>query len=430
MNKEIIKRKKPINTKIFYGWVIVIIGAIGAFFSGPGQTYSVSIFINHYVEDFGWSRSMVSSYYSIATLIAGFALPIVGRAIDKKGHRKLISFISVLLGLVCLWMSFVRTPAMLAFGFIFLRLFGQGSMSLMPETLIPLWFVDRRAKAISLMAIGKVISSALLPPLNTWLISNLSVGFTWLVWAVLLIAFMAPLGWILVVDKPEDIGEEVDGGLDLDYQRPDIKYKAKVDLCEYSWTVKEATKTKAFWFMLFCIMIPAMVHTGVTFHMVSIIEQKGYSSIFAAFVLSLMAMVQLPVTFFAGFILDKVKVHHAKAVSFAVYLLAMFILLYSQSEAMLIFYGLIQGAFLAFDAVSNGVLWPNYFGIEHLGSIRSFTMVAIVIGSSLGPLPFGFAYDLLGGYQEILLIMMIFIALAIFASFFAPAPKPPENTCI
>jgi len=32
--------------KLFYGWIIVAVAGLGAFFSGPGQTFSVSIFIN------------------------------------------------------------------------------------------------------------------------------------------------------------------------------------------------------------------------------------------------------------------------------------------------------------------------------------------------------------------------------------------------
>ncbi|SCY79727.1 hypothetical protein SAMN03080606_02530 [Alkaliphilus peptidifermentans DSM 18978] len=80
---------------------------------------------------------------------------------------------------------------------------------------------------------------------------------------------------------------------------------------------------------------------------------------------------------------------------------------------------------MAFDSVSTGVLWPNYFGRKNLGSIRGITMTAMVIGSSLGPLPFGYAYDVFGGYKEILLFMMIFPILGSLSSFVSPAPKDP-----
>ncbi|MDP3385728.1 MAG: hypothetical protein Q8S24_00735 [Eubacteriales bacterium] len=71
---------------IFYGWIIVAVGALSLFFSGPGQTYSISIFIDYYIRKFDWSRTAISSFYSIATLISGFSLPFVGRIIDSIGH--------------------------------------------------------------------------------------------------------------------------------------------------------------------------------------------------------------------------------------------------------------------------------------------------------------------------------------------------------
>ena len=78
---------KILSNKLYYGWFIALFASIGLFFSGPGQTFSVSIFINAYIEEFGWSRSLVSTYYSLATLAAGFTLPFIGRIVDRKGYR-------------------------------------------------------------------------------------------------------------------------------------------------------------------------------------------------------------------------------------------------------------------------------------------------------------------------------------------------------
>lgn len=45
---------------------------------GPGQTYGVSAFVSPLIESFGWSRSLVSSLYSLGTLAAGVAVGAVG----------------------------------------------------------------------------------------------------------------------------------------------------------------------------------------------------------------------------------------------------------------------------------------------------------------------------------------------------------------
>ena len=103
--------------------------------------------------------------------------------------------------------------------------------------------------------------------------------------------------------------------------------------------------------------------------------------------------------------------------------IAITILFLGESTYLLFLYGGLYGIFRGFEALSNAVLWPNYFGREHLGSIRGSAMTAMVIGSSLGPLPFGLAYDYLGGYELMLVASIILAALGILASYFAPRPE-------
>lgn len=46
MKAQTQKMAAPISTPFYYGWMIVLISALGVFFSGPGQTYSISVFID------------------------------------------------------------------------------------------------------------------------------------------------------------------------------------------------------------------------------------------------------------------------------------------------------------------------------------------------------------------------------------------------
>jgi hypothetical protein len=41
-----------LNKYVYYGWVIVVISGIALFMSSPGQTYSISVFINEYNKEF------------------------------------------------------------------------------------------------------------------------------------------------------------------------------------------------------------------------------------------------------------------------------------------------------------------------------------------------------------------------------------------
>ncbi|MBM7588041.1 MFS family permease [Bacillus pakistanensis] len=411
----------PIMTKFYYGWMVVAIAALSVFFSGPGQTYSVSVFIDSYINEFGWSRSEVSTIYSAATLLSGLCMFFVGRFIDRFGQRRMMVIVSIGLVLACLWNSFVMNMIMLFVGFFLIRLLGQGSMTLIPNTLVPQWFITNRGKALSYMAIGGFASSALFPPLNTWLVTQYGWSFSWKFWGIIILLVFTPLALIFVRNKPEDVGLLPDGREVRHSQ--DGEVQEEVEGLEVNWTYQEAIRTKSFWLILFCVSIPALINTGLTFHLISIFKWNGLSAGSAAMVLSLMALIGFPVTLIAGRILDRVKVNYILAAIFLGEIIYTLFLFITKSPWMAIIFGVLWGISGGFERIALNYVWPSYFGRTALGSIKGTAATVMVLGSAFGPLPFGFAYDQFGGYTEILLLSLFFPALGILCSILAVKPE-------
>ena len=418
---------KQQNSSFFYGWYIVMAAAIGVFFSGPGQTYAVSVFIDYYIQDFGWGRSLVSGIYSSATLVAGLLLFVVGRLVDKHGQRRMMLIMGSLLAFACFWNSFVIGPVMLFIGFFMLRLFGQGSMTLIPNTLVPQWFVVKRGRALSFMAIGGFLSSASFPPLNTWLITTFGWESAWRILGLALIVIFLPVVFFIVKNKPEDIGLLPDNAISKKKlaQRREEKMEEveQEEGFETNWTVKEAMRTRAFWFILFCVSIPALVNTGLTFHLFSILGEQGVPGSTAAIILSIMAIVGFPVTMASGFILERVNVHIVLGLSFVGQMVFILLLTQVHTYLLAIVFAVLWGIIGGIERITLNIIWPNYFGREHLGSIKGIATTTMVIGSAFGPLPFGIAFDVFGGYTEILLIILIFPILGTIAAFMSPPPS-------
>lgn len=405
----------PFQPPFFYGWIIVAVAGLGIFFSGPGQTYSVSGFVDPLINEFGWSRSLVSSLYSIGTLFAGLAMPWMGRMTDKYGHRKLLPLVAVGLAFSCLWMSQVAAPAMLFVGFMLIRFLGQGSMTLVSSTVVPQWFRTMRGRAMSLAALGGAISTAALPRTNTWLIETYTWRFAWQFWAVLLLLVMVPSAWFLLRNRPEEVDLLPDGAGAL----PGLLERTDD---EQNWTLAEAMRTRSFWVVMVCTAIPAVINTGLIFHQVSILGARGLSPAVSATVFSVAVLVHLPMNFVAGYLLDRVAPRFAIAGILTGHVLLMLWILNTDTPAMAVGMGAIRGLIGAFEGIVGGVVWPAYFGRKHLGSIRGSSMMAMVIGSALGPLPFGVAYDLFGGYREITLLMMLLPAAGAVAVLTARRP--------
>lgn len=410
------KNKIPFQPPFFYGWIIVLIAGLGLFFSGPGQTYSISTFINAYIEQNHWSRSLISSLYSAATFMAGMLLFVVGRAVNRWGQRNVTFVVAIILALACFWNSMAFTPIMLFFGFFMTRLFGQGSMTLIPVTLVSQWFISHRGRAFSLMTIGTFAGSSFVPLINTWIIQEWGIREAWLFWGGLLSFIFAPLAFYFIRNTPESVGLLPDN-------RVQLTGTTGPQVLEESWTLNEAMRTRSFWLLLVCVGIPAMVNTGLTFHLISIFGSKGIDATLSAFVLSLMALTSFPVSFISGFVNERFKTNYILAAVFVGQVLTMLILIYSQDAASALVFGVVRGIVAGFESITLNTIWPNYYGRSSIANIQGITMTSTVVCSAFGPLPFGFAFDYFGGYAEILWIMILFPILGCVFAIISPKPK-------
>ncbi len=134
----------------FYGWVIFAVGTLGQIMISPGLTFAVSQFIDYFIRDLQISRSLVSTLYTIATIIGSLSLLVMGRMVDRFGPRVMGALISLFFGLSCIYMGAVLNAAMLFLGFFALRMLGQSSLGLVCNTAINLWWVRRRGTILGL----------------------------------------------------------------------------------------------------------------------------------------------------------------------------------------------------------------------------------------------------------------------------------------
>lgn len=410
------------SQSFFYGWVIVAVAGLGIFFSGPGQTYSNSVYIDQYIQEFNWSRTEISSLYSIATLIAGLMMIFMGGFVNRFGQKKMMLIVGGMLGLACLFNSFITNMVMMAAGFFLIRLFGQGGMSLVPNTLVPQWFITKRGRAMSFMTIGSFASAASFPVINVWLIEQWSWQVSWQIWGALLLFFFLPVVIVFVRNKPEDIGLLPDGRT-----QPAPEEESKEQTYDFkderSWTLKEAARTRTFWVLLICIGIPSLVNTGITFHLFSLLGEQGISPEMASLVLSLMAIIGFPMSLMTGFLVEKYQANTLLSWIFVIEIIILLLLMEVNSAFLAIVFSVIWGISNGLERITVNIVWPNYFGREYVGSLNGVGMTMIVIGSAFGPLPFGAGFDYFQSYVPVLLMMLVLPVIGIICALLAKNPQ-------
>ena len=409
--------KPPIKTSIFYGWIIVLISGLAVYFSGPGQTYNVSVYIDSYIKEFGWSRTTVSSMYSMGTFAAGMLMGLVGKMYDKYGHRKVSIVVAAGFGGALFFMSTINSVTTLLIGFFLIRFLGQGSMGMIGGTLVPQWFIRRKGRAMSIVSVFGALSMASFPSINIWLITSFGWQNGWRFWMLVLWLVVIPLFYTFIRNKPENLGLHPDN-----ISLPDIEMDGASIVEEVSWTLGEALRTKEFYFVNYITVIPSAIITACVFHQISILGLSGLSPESAALISTVTSMINLPIVLLAGGLADKYPLHKLMAVSQAILLTMVGVLYVADSMTLVLVYGVMMGVQMSIQAIVRGVVWPEYFGRANLSTIRGVNMMAGVIGSALGPLPFGYAFDVFGGYNEILLVSLLFPLVGIAIGYWAKKP--------
>ncbi|MEM7129136.1 MAG: MFS transporter [Chloroflexota bacterium] len=422
------------KTPFYYGWVVVAMGALTMFFTTPGQSDAFGMFMDSFVEDLGWNRGFVSSIYSGATLLSGFMMFFVGRLVDRIGAKWVAILAAALLGIACMVLSFVVSPIMLFGGFFLARFSGKGSMDLAASTLAPQWFIKRRAFSIMLVGLGGTLGGAAFPLFINFLINTYGWRQAYQILAGSLWVIYIPITLLFLIGRPEDVGLVPDAYLVSKEEQPSSKAPSNEQssndwssdegasselssdetalndaaethtVDEISFTQEQAIRTSAFWIVAFALFQASLVGTGIVLHFVSIFKELGFTMTFAAQIMSIKPLIAFVTVVVAGLSLDRIKQQNmVVTVACMAQVVSYIMLIYLSSVSMAFIYALVSGVSSALLMLSLNVLKPNLFGRRYLGGILGVLVAINVVGSAIGPIVFGTAFDWLGGYTEVIL---------------------------
>ncbi len=453
-----------INRRLFYGWVLVAAGVLILFASGPGQSHTFGVFLTYVADDLRLSHTEVSFAYGVATLAAAFGLPYAGRHVDRRGARRVLTVVSLLLGAAAIGFGFVNGIVVLALGFAAVRFLGQGCLFLVASNVIAQWFERRRGFALSLVWLGFSASVALHPPFSQWLIETVGWREAWLWLGISSWALLLPVLWF-IRNRPEDHGLRPDGApapeppgepvqgaappvAQLDSEKPESppapapsrasgKNPASAGSSSApqtaqpaitGLTLKQALRTSAFWIIAFGLSLIALLMTGLFFHQVAIFQHRGLEVHIATRVFAITAVVSVVSAPVLGRIMDRTPSRLMYAVALLAMAGALGALHLVDDVATAIAYAVVFGLANASMHVNVGYLWADYFGRRHLGSIQGTGQTCLIVGASLGPLPFSLSLDLTGNYSAALAgSAVLSVLLALVAALFLRYPRQPAS---
>jgi len=431
--------------------LLFVLGTLAIVLSVPGQTAGVSAFTGPLIDAMRMSRAQLSLAYLIGTIASAVMLTPAGNIYDRLGSR--VTGTGVTAAMALSLVGLTQAPRVLglltaaglptaasaliimSLGFFLIRFFGQGLMPLVGRTMILKWFDDKRGAVSAVIGSVVPLAFAVAPPVFNGLILNFGMTGAWLIIAAimcpgfaLVVAFTfsdPPTGYKPPVPPPVEsaglMSKLVSGSRSVAARvgrRMGMRSSKEPMRPERDMNLAEARRSLAFWVFLLVVTLSSGLITGLTFHVVAVFAEAGIGATVALAVFFPASLISVLVTPVASIASDRLPLKYfAMMHAAALALVLVSIPLLSFGAAAYILLVLSMGVATAMFAVNHTVVWPRFFGLEHLGSISGYSAAWFVAGSALGPYLYSVSVELTGSFWGVSYVFIpVCLALLVLAT--------------
>ncbi len=410
-----------INT-LYFGWRMVGVGAVLRVLGGGLYFYGFSVFFLPLSQDLGLSRAATSLVFSLARAQGAFEGPLAGYFMDRHGPRPLMIMAILCAGIGHMLLAGVTSYVMLLLvymGVVSLA-FHAGFMDA-PMLIANTWFIRQRTMAMALISGSIGIGGFIFTPLLSMAVHTYGWRPAAFACGIAFIVIGLPLA-LLVRRSPESMGLQPDGD-----PAPTARFDADGGAISNSedadFTLRQALRTSAFWFITAATAIRVIVLSAVNVHYVALMVWTGMTPQRAAIFLAAQAFMALPSHILFGWLGDKMNKPRLMAGCMLSALAAMILLGVAKSEwAILLFTALFSTVESTFPV--NWSTVGDYFGRKNFAKIRGSMSFVSTWGSVIGPVAAGYVYDRTQSYE--LLIWTSAALLLVASGLYAMVRRPGE----
>jgi sugar phosphate permease len=344
-------------------------GFLLTFFSAFGQTFFISLSAGGIRSEYNLSHGEFGVLYMLATLGSALTLPRLGRIVDEMSVARTVLIVAPCLGLAAAAMALSTNVVVLVVTIYFLRLFGQGMMTHISLTAMGRWFSSQRGRAVSIATIGHQAGEALFPIIFVSVVIAVGWRNTWLAASAVVLLIALPSIWLLMREERAPRASDV-GGLSIDYRQ---------------WTRGEVLRDPIFYFALIGVLAPGFIGTTIFFHQVYLVELRQWSLEAFAASFALMSLMTLACALLSGFLIDRFSAITMLPSYLLPLALACLTLASFEAQWSAFVFMALLGVSYGFSSTLLGAVWPEIYGVRHLGAIRSVVVATMVFATALGP---------------------------------------------
>ncbi len=411
------------TNRLYYGWIIVAVSFINLAVVF-GIWYSFSVFFVAVLKEFGWSRAAAAGVFSCFMMVHSLSAVVIGAYIDRISPRLVFPAASCLaaLGLFLssriqtLWEYYLWYGVFTSFGVCAIGFIAHG-------IILPRWFDRKRGLAIGIAMAGVGVGMQFLVPATQFMISNFGWRSAYDMLALIILLILFPLNAVFQRKDPQEIGEIPDGaaggiitghnpGEALSFQKP------------IAGTIREAVRTRPFWFLSLTFFFTPMAVQGTLIHQVAGVIDQGFSAAQGAFIFGLAGILGSVGKIFFGSLSDRIGRERAFALGIgcAFFGVVSLLLLRPGLDALLYGYAVLFGLGYGSVAAIFPARTADLFLGPQFGKILGILSLAGGVGGAFGVWVSGKIFDVTTSYSASFMISLVAMAIAI-ALFWLAGPR-------
>ena len=418
---------------MYYGWVIVFVMATAGAVSMAMGSLNFGLFIKPMGDSLNIGRSWFGWAQTIRQFSSALTSPPVGWLIDRYGSRVMLPIAAMVTAAAMVALSFMDDANDAWFMVAMFALMGLVGMSgpgaLVTSVPVLKWFVRKRGRAISFMALGIPVGAMIFVPLTQMFIDWWGWETAWIVLAIIGVSVIAPLAAIFVRRQPEDMGLLPDGDSLHGSSEPSSKEEDKDESNsgelsdEVSWTVREAMRSPVFWSLVAMFSMVSLATSTVALHRIPDFADRGFDTTLIAYATAFDAVCAGAASFTFGLLVSRVPGRLLGALGFSFLAIASVMTIYAADEFTMFSSMAIFGLGIGGMMFLQNFIWADYFGRGHVGAIRGFAMpINLILGAAGAPIA-GYVYDRTGSYTEVWWVGVALMACSVALALVTPPPK-------
>jgi MFS family permease len=366
-------------------WPLVLASMLGFVMIGVAN-FSLGPFMASLERAFGWSRSEITSGFTIYAVTCVICQPIVGRMIDRFGPRRIALLGIALTG--CVLSLFATANGSLTGWLVLWSLYSLAAQLI----LTPVWtsavaseFEAGRGLALAATLSGSALSATVIPIISTLVIDTFGWRPAYMILGGGTAALLLVVTWFLFYSRRDRLRQ---------------RESSATPPAETGMSTREALRAPTFWKMAIAIFVSFSLVMAFSIHLLPILTSAGLTRDKAALIAGSYGLFGVVGKLTYGVLANRFPGQVVAAAMMALPIGSCALLLMPNPSARICL------AAIGLIGASSGAqlqllvyLTTRHFGMRAYGTIFGFISAALTIASGVGPVLASRLYDISGDYH-------------------------------